>query len=490
MKRGAFAFRGFDEPDENLLGDLAGLEAFAVGVTVVDVLSEGGIGIGGGVVRGEEGDSGEEVFVGRVGEDADAGAEAVGGGGDAKVDEGATAADGEFAVVGIVDGEATGTVGGEIDGAIINTKAPGLGVVTGRGAHGGFQDGHDGVVKIQIGVHSGSLFELEFNVGEVAAPIGVGAVREQPGDFAVGGDKDAIGTLVVPESALPRGGGGDAFDEAGPGVGADGIDEAVGIEMEGQGGGRVAILEDGAGGVGVDGLPVEITEAGGVPGGFGQKALEFALGHVAGTAEVNHGKDGEGFDLKNADAVDIGVMDVGVDAGGHVDAGVPIKTGAVGNDTLGGGEGRPMGGRGSEVERAVVGEVDGGDGRLVRGEGECEVAGYGRGKSGIGGGELAAGGFEVGAKLTGARFPTERSVNKRGEANQKDEDERTEPHPTPPCTWPQYAPISIRGKAVIVSDYGFRPNRSFGTSLKVKWPGLTAVAPGVSTRTISAETGS
>jgi hypothetical protein len=76
----------------------------------------------------------------------DLGEEAFGGGGDAEMEEGAAAADGEFAVIGVVDGEGAGAVGVEVDGGVIDTEAPGLGVVAGGGAHGGFEDRHDGVV--------------------------------------------------------------------------------------------------------------------------------------------------------------------------------------------------------------------------------------------------------------------------------------------------------------------------------------------------------
>jgi hypothetical protein len=121
-------------------------------VAVIDELGEGGVGVG-GVTGGEEGDGGEEVFVGWIGEEVDVGGEAVGGGGDAEMKQRAAAADGEFAVVGIVDGEGAGAVGVEVDDAVIDTEAPGLGVVAGRGAHGGLEDGHDGVVEIYWEVH-------------------------------------------------------------------------------------------------------------------------------------------------------------------------------------------------------------------------------------------------------------------------------------------------------------------------------------------------
>ena len=208
----------------------------------------------------------------------------------------------------------------------------------------------------------------------------------------------------------------------------DGVDESIGIEMEGQGDGGFAVVEGGLGGVGIDGLPGEIAEAGGVPGGLGEEALEFSLGDVVGVAEVDHGEDGEGFDLEDADAFDVGIVDVGVDAGRHVDAGVPIEAGAIGDDALGGGEGDPVGGGCAEVEGAGVGEVDGGDGGLAGREGEGQIAGNGSGESGRGGGQFLAGRFEVGAEFPGAGSPAERSVDEGGEADEDNKYEGAEPH--------------------------------------------------------------
>jgi hypothetical protein len=150
LEPGAFDGGGSFEFVEDGVGDLAGFETLAVGVTGVDVFGEGSV--GGDIVIGRgEMDGGEEIVVVGIGEQLDAGGEAFGGGGDAEVEKGAAAADGKFAIERIVDGEGAGTIGVEEDRAVIDAETPGLGVVAGGGAESGFEDGDDGVIQLDGG---------------------------------------------------------------------------------------------------------------------------------------------------------------------------------------------------------------------------------------------------------------------------------------------------------------------------------------------------